>query len=117
MGKGLIITIIILVILIGGIILYYLSLPKQIGKELNIPNLVSCEDSDGENIKYKSTSTYTHPDFDTGEGENRGSITDYCDEVNRVNGKAPIKEAICEGKNSYFIIKTCGWFGKCVDGK
>ena len=116
-GAGMITLVsIIIVILIGGI-LYYLSLPKQIGKEMNYPNLISCEDSDGDNIKFKSTSVYTHSDSETGEGENRGSITDYCDYENSVNGKPAIKEAICDGQNSYFLIKTCGWFSKCVDGK
>jgi hypothetical protein len=119
MGKKLIVIIFIIlsIVFIGGI-LYYLSLPKFVAKELNYPNLISCVDLDGENIKFKSTSQYVTEYADGDKSRPlEGSITDYCEKVQLVNGKPPIKEAICEGSDSYFVIKTCGWFSKCVDGR
>ena len=68
-------------------------------------------------MNIKSRSEYIHTKGGPGENDLGGSIEDYCDVSNMINNKAPQKEAICEGQDSYFIIRTCGWFGECVDGR
>jgi len=117
MGKRLILTIVLIVLIVSGGVLYYFSLPKQVGKVLGYPNLISCNDDDGYNIHIKSRSYYEHTYRDDGEGTIGGSAEDNCDLENLVGGKPALREYICEDLNSYYILTTCGWFNKCVKGR
>lgn len=110
----------ILVILVaGGTFGYnYYSSPKLISE--NSRNVVSCTDTDGDDIYVKGYNDFTMVDPDSNEEDGRqymGSV-DYCDyhhpKTDRRVGL--IREGICDGATYKDILRTCGGGYVCRNG-
>jgi len=112
MKKGLIITLIILVILIiGGFFGYrYFFSPRVISQ--NSYPVLSCSDTDGKDIYVKG---YTNFERDEPGESNRYESPDYCEEHPKYG--TVLREGWCEGNVYNEIRTTCGSGSSCIDGR
>lgn len=111
--KGIIITIVIVLILIvGGFFGYkYLFSPRVVSE--NSYPVLSCSDTDGKDIYVKGYASYERDE--PGES-NRYESPDTCESHPKVNGDV-LREGWCEGNVYKEIRTTCGRGSTCVDGR